>query len=208
MKNITLGLISSDPSFCELITEQVKKENIVILTYASAQKIPRSSSTLFNGFIIDFKSTVGASTEDKELIQELQEYFPYVRINKTAQGVNIFLPGESKSGTEVLDFFINDRCTKFIPKGIRSEARTSIYLNISWRVKGTQSWIRSNTLNASKAGMFIMTIYSLPKNESEVELEIFNEAQKTKTSKSAVVKWSVAWGTSSKHPAGFGVEFT
>jgi len=123
-----------------------------------------SKNSNYSGFIIDVETIMKESPEDRSVLHELIERFPTVYISRLEGKKHV--KGEVRDKNlhdrELFDYFVNDICIHFIPRGIRKKKRQSIYLNVYVDFSSSQinnghkeKRFRTNTLDVTEEGAFI-----------------------------------------------------
>jgi hypothetical protein len=188
---------------------------INFIYYASAadflENVSRESK--YSGFIIDLRTMMKARTEDKDLFHELIDSFPAMRIShsldKTVVKGNI--RDRHLQDQDLFDYFIDDLCRHFIPRGIRTQRRRELFLNVRMEFPGKENdltgngVIKTNTVNVSEEGGFVLGTTPVKKGD-KFQLMITELADSSPIQ--CVVKWVLPWGLSAHHLPGFGARFT
>jgi hypothetical protein len=173
----------------------------------------------FSGIIVDLRTMMKANPGDRDSLHELMEVFPAMRISHSIDKLKVKGTIRDKNFEEenLFDFFFNDLCRNFLPKGIRCTKRYNLFLNVRLDMSqllqpdvtlppvSTDSFIRVNTVNISEDGLFIQTC--IPLKEIETFTIIINELT-DHTAIQCKLKWMLPWGESIHHLPGFGAEFT
>jgi Tfp pilus assembly protein PilZ len=161
----------------------------------------------YNGVMVDFRTKMKASNEEKDLVHDIFEQFPAAQLNfeeKTGQIRSFHYGRASKS--ESLESFIKEECRSFIARPIRASQRKKIHFNVLLPKTGgfTEEVIhRTVTMNVSEGGCFI---YSVDDLLSDVELTmVFKELEDQKPILGEV-RWKAKWGEAMQIP-GIGIKF-
>ena len=161
----------------------------------------------YNGVMVDLKTKMKASNEEKDLVHDIFEQFPVAQLNfdeKTGQIRSLHYGRKGKG--ESLESFIKEECRSFTARPIRSSLRKKIHFNVLLPKTGgiTKEAIhRTVTMNVSKGGCFI---YSVDNLVSDVEvMMVFKEldGQRPILGK---VRWKAKWGEAMQIP-GIGIRF-
>jgi len=139
----------------------------------------------------------------------LIESFPVIRITHTPDRKVIKgnIRDKNIQGKELFDYFVDEACHRFSPRGIRSKKRKNLFLNAQVEIekKNSQKEIfKTNTLNVSEEGLFIIS--TLEVNEGDVFNLIISEFS-DKQPIQCIVKWIQPWGSTAKKLPGFGGAF-
>jgi len=161
----------------------------------------------YNGIIVDIRTKVKASREEKELTNELLDTFPVLQLKldkKTGLVRNYFYGQTRDSGT--LETFINQECRSFKARKIRLSKRQKIHFNIILSKTGSfekKDVILTVTINVSKRGCFI---YSA--DDFDINSKVFFIIKEIGEEKEniAEVIWKMTWGETMQIP-GIGVKF-
>lgn len=115
----------------------------------------------------------------------------------------------------LFNYFFNELCRNFTPKGIRCSKRFPLFLNILLKTselfehgeapEAKATVVRVNTVNVSEGGLFIHT--NLPFKEDQLFTLVINELSDHAPIQ-CKMKWLLPWGESMVHLPGFGAEFT
>jgi Tfp pilus assembly protein PilZ len=160
---------------------------------------------LYNGIIVDLKTILGSSRDEKRLTMDLESSFPMLRIinNVTANRISGIADDLNLEGDEVFDIFVREKCAPFRPRGVRTSHRQLIHLSLKVFRDASQP-VLANTYDVSKAGMFIV---STEKYEMESRVSFTVKEFEDQSPIQAIVKWVLPWGKTSRHLSGFGIEF-
>ncbi len=162
------------------------------------------------GFIVDLRSILKADPNARDSFEDLTKSFPLIRISHTLdkKTVNGNIRDKNFRDKELFDFFINDMCRHFEPRGLRAQKRKKLFLNVyldfSEDASG-EELIKANTADISSIGGFLIS------GREVEEGDLFYMTIKELTDRSPIkckVKWALPWGTANNHLPGFGVTFT
>ena len=154
------------------------------------------------------------SPGDRTLLHELIECFPAIQISRIGDKKQVkgAISDKTLHDRELFDYFIKDLCMHFIPRGIRTQTRRSVFLNIYLDFSSTQSKnvyegkrFRTNTLDVTGEGAFISGAIDVQKGD---KLHLVINELKDQSPIECTVKWVQPWGETILHPTGFGVIFT
>jgi Tfp pilus assembly protein PilZ len=188
-------------------------QNVSIERFISAREFRDSISQKKNytGFIIDLRTLIKTKPDDKSFLYELMASFPVMHIShsldkKTIKG-NI--GNNSYNDRKLFDYFFNDLCPRFSPRGMRISKRKnlflSVYLALSPAACGDE-FIKANTGDISEGGCFIITTQTIPKDNS-FDIYVIPKELKDQRATACTVKWVLPWGEATRHLPGIGVEF-
>ena len=185
-------------------------------SYSSVKEFMASVSkdSRYCGFIIDLLTIMNESPEDRERLHALIQCFPALQISRSddKKQVKGAISDKNLHDRELFDYFVNDLCMHFIPRGIRTQKRRSVFLNISLDFSATQSkdvpegkLFKTNTLDVTGEGAFIAGAIHVQKGD---KLHLIINELKDQSPIRCTVMWVQPWGETILHPAGFGVAFT
>ena len=161
----------------------------------------------YNGVMVDLRTKLKASNEEKELVHDAFEQFPLAQLNfeeKTGQIRSLHYGRAGKS--ESLESFIKEACRSFTARLIRSSRRKMIHFNVllpktaGFNEEGIR---RTVTVNVSKGGCFI---YSVDNLASDVEMMIVFKELEDQKPILGEVRWKAKWGEAMQIP-GIGIKF-
>ena len=161
----------------------------------------------YNGVMVDLRTKMKASNEEKDLVHDVFEQFPVAQLNfdeKTGQ-IRSLHYGRTGKG-ESLESFIKEECRSFIARPIRSSIRKKIHFNVLLSKTGdfaTEGIDRTVTMNVSKGGCFIYSVDDL-QSDAKVMM-VFKELEDQKPILGEV-RWKALWGEAMQIP-GIGVKF-
>lgn len=164
---------------------------------------------VYSGFIIDNRTLITSTMDDKEFFFSLCEGFPVIRISHSPESDNINCVVEGKSmgnlkGRQLLNHFIEESVHKRVPRKVRVNSRKNIFLNtyLCFSEKGAEK--KTNLWDLSERGCFVITTEE--KREGDRVWLTFQEL-KDKTPICSEIKWTMAWGKRTSQLPGFGVSF-
>lgn len=165
-----------------------------------------TTETRYRGFFIDLRTILNAKPKEKDMLYELIESFPTVRISHSLDKKTIKGNIKSRNLTdkELFDHFINEICSGFPARGIRLQKRKDLYLNAYLDFNTNERPARVNTLNVSEEGLFVIS--TRPVEMGEPVKLVINELTDQQPINCNVM-WTLPWGLSSNHLPGFGVRF-
>lgn len=230
-----------DYFFCEVFPEPKEEENKIIIliaennesrslyesyvrtypgisyqSYSSVKEFTASVSkdSRCCGFIIDLRTIMKESPEDRTLLHELIERFPAIQISRIGgkKQVKGAISDKNLHDRELFDYFVKDLCIHFIPRGTRTKKRRSVFLNVYLDFSSTQSKnapegkrFRTNTLDVTGEGAFISGAIDVQKGD---KLHLVINELNDRSPIECMVIWVQPWGETILHPTGFGVIFT
>jgi PilZ domain len=167
------------------------------------------------GIIVDLRTILKESPKDKEILNELIDSFPSIRIARSPdkQGVIGNIRDKNLQDKALFDYFLNDLCQHFLPRGIRTQKRKSLFLNVSldfFKIKDSHAPtnkndpIKANSVDVSEEGSFILGTMDVKKDE---KLQLVITELKDQTPIKCTIKWIMPWGQSHNHLPGFGASF-
>lgn len=201
-------VIANDEDSLELYRSHLKEyKDMTYHYYTSASGFLRavSKDTRYRGFVVDLRTMLKASSGEKDLLNQLIDNFPAIRISHSLDRGTVKgnIKDRHLQDKELFDYFIDDLCRHFIPRGIRTQKRKDMFFNIA--VDFDDEQIQSNTVNLSKEGAFILCNRIVKKGDRFV-LRIKELADQEPIE--CTVKWVLPWGESAQHLPGFGANFS
>lgn len=161
----------------------------------------------YNGVMVDLRTKVKASHDDKDLLQALLEQFPLAQLKfEEATGTVRSLNVGQARGSETMEAFINEECRPFPARPIRASVRKNIHFNALISKNGTPSeegGIQTVTMNVSEGGCFL---YSTDHWEIGSKLSIVFRGMEDQRPITGEVRWQIPWGKTMQIP-GIGVKF-
>jgi Tfp pilus assembly protein PilZ len=173
-----------------------------------------SKDSSYCGFIIDVKTFMKESPEDRKLLNELIERFPAIQISGVSGKKNVkgAISDKNLHDRELFDYFVKDLCYHFIPRGIRKQKRQNVFLNVYLDISSIQSKntpegkrFSTNTLDVTEAGAFILGDIDVKKGD---KLHLVINELNDQSPIECTVMWVQPWGETISQPTGFGVIFT
>jgi hypothetical protein len=185
-------------------------------SYSSVKEFTTSVSKNSNycGFIIDIGTIMKESPEDRTLLHGLIEYFPAIHISRIGNKKHVRgeISDKNFHDKELFDYFVNDLCYHFISRGLRTQKRQSIFLNVyldflSGQRNNTpgEKRFRTNTLDVTDEGAFIAGAIDVQKGD---KFHLVINELKDSIPIECTVMWVQPWGETILRPTGFGVIFT
>jgi len=184
--------------------------------YSSVKEFTNNVSKNINycGFIIDIETIMKESPEDRSLLHGLIERFPTIHISRieSKKHVKGGISDKNLHDKELFDYFVKDLCIHFIPRGIRTQKRQSIFLNVYLDFSSGQrnsapeeKRFRTNTLDITDEGAFIAGAIDVQRGD---KFHLVINELKDHTPIECTVMWVQPWGETILRPPGFGVIFT
>jgi hypothetical protein len=152
------------------------------------------------GIALDIPAIVRASEQGKQLLNNISEIYPIVKLN-WAPGKEIRAVGNRFLSTKEppLESFIL-ACRTFQPRTWRKYERLNKVVNLYWSAeRATRN--RAFTLDVSRGGCFVCTLEP-PAINSIISLDLLTEERTVQ----ARVTWVNKWGEMERAP-GFGCEY-
>ncbi|MGA3175625.1 MAG: PilZ domain-containing protein [Syntrophorhabdales bacterium] len=185
--------------------ESVEAEVDVVASFG--ELLTAMTEKAYQGVLIDLATSIKASREGKEPLQDALEVFPIIQIRWDSDSSSIRTISSGRaSAVGSLAEFITVECKPFAPRMIRSHPRRPLNFNVLLYRKESMegdSLERTVTINASRWGCFLFSAEDRMKG-GKVWLTI-NELE-DKTPIVGVIRWSVKWGLTMVMP-GIGVGF-
>jgi PilZ domain len=206
--NVKVILVCQEGKAKQAYINALKPLGVKLDTVPSLSKLHKMlSKNFYNGVILDLKTKVRASGDEKGLTHEVIEQFPVAQLNfeeKTGK-IRSFHYGQA-SKSETLEAFIIEECRSFAPRPIRSSPRENFHFNILLSKTGNvieKEIDRTVTINISKGGCFIYSVDNL-QNGEKVTM-VFKELEDQRPIL-VEVRWKILWGEAMQIP-GIGVKF-
>jgi hypothetical protein len=167
------------------------------------------NSRSYVGFIVDLRNILKANPGAKEAFYHLIEAFPVIRISHSIDKkiVKGNIRDKNFKDKALFEYFLNQVCRDFAPRGIRAAQRKKIYLNVYMEFPGRGSGkerIKANSTDISELGGFFTSSREVQTGD---ELHLFVKEISDQSPVQCTVKWTLPWGASIKHIPGFGVVF-
>jgi hypothetical protein len=174
-----------------------------ISSFSEIHKLMSENS--YNGVIVDFKTKMKATANEKKLAPDILEQFPFAQLNfEEKAGVNILCYDQMNNNT--LKEFINIKCRSFNARKIRLFARKENHFNIKLSKISdfTEKEIdQTVSINVSQGGCFI---YSIDNWEISTNVFIVIKELYDKRPIPCEVRRHIAWGETMQIP-GIGIKF-
>lgn len=202
-------LTCSDPETMQVYAEKAKSPEIEVDAVSSLSELyDRLLETSYSGILIDVRTKIRASGQEKQLMHTLLEMFPVLDLNfdKTTGEVRSLLSGQARSGKTIEDF-LNKECISFQPRKIRADPRKNFNMNVLLSEDGESyaesTAVRSVTLNISKGGCFI---YST--REWALQSRVWFSIKELSDPRPIIgeLRWQIPWGKFLRIP-GIGIKF-
>jgi len=161
----------------------------------------------YNGVMVDLRTKVKASLNDKELLKDVLEQFPMAQLKfEEATGAVRSLNVGQARDSETVAAFIDKECRPFAPRQIRASIRRDIHFNALILKNGITSeagGIQTVTMNVSQGGCFL---YSTEHWEIGGKVSIILKGLDDQRPITGEVRWQIPWGKAMQVP-GIGVKF-
>jgi hypothetical protein len=209
-KNIAV-IVNNDDNLNFYLSYLKKYLGFRFRVYASAEDLLNESQqrNRYCGVIVDIRTMLKAAPGEKEILNELIDSFPAVRISRSPnkKGVTGNIRDKNLQDHALFDYFLNDLCLHFHPRGVRTKKRKRLFLNVSldfFNPNDSQLPVKANTVDVSEEGSFILGTMEVQKGE-KIQL-VINELD-DQTPIQCTIKWIMPWGQSHNHLPGFGTRF-
>ncbi len=162
----------------------------------------------YSGLLLDIVSSIRASLDDREVIKNLFEVYPSLRLryDPASGDIRTLMTGAGSGQKVTIEQFISTYCASFPARGLRLHKRKDIHCNVLYSSYGDmpdEECSRSVTINLSSGGCFIYASQRIATGTclwlSFVELMDNSPIY-------ARVRWCREWGRSMNIP-GIGLEF-
>ena len=198
----TIVVVAKDKKDVNLICKEINKlePEIRVEVISSLEDLPKREDKKYKGFLIDFRTMFGCSTNHKIMTSLVEELFPVAkfRVNKD-DSIGMICSSLSSD----LDSFLKGQVKSFGARRVRRHERIIEHLPVKYFLDGGSSWKETITHNVSVSGLFIISSENLkPGQELTIQLVQTNEVKK------AIVRWTQSYPNSNpKTPPGSGIEF-
>ncbi|MCP4220577.1 MAG: PilZ domain-containing protein [bacterium] len=206
--NKQIILFSVNPESQKLYDDfLIRYPGITVHRFSKASQFKNTigMNSRYSGFIIDLRTMMRANADDKDFFNELIDSFPAIRISHSIDRKDVKgnIRNKNLTNKELFDFFLDDLCHYFEPRGIRTGNRKRTYLNVElFLSESGNKPLRANTVDISENGCFIATPATITKNDTiKIVIKEFNDPRPIL----CTAKWLIAWGESSRHLPGVGV---
>lgn len=206
---IKLLLYVHEPTIATIYLERFRLVDVEFeLVHCFKAFYGRGVADCYSGVLLDIVSSIRAPSFDREVIKDLLEVYPALRLRwDPASGeIRTLMIGAGSGQRITLPFFIRNYCQQFIPRGLRFGSRKQIYCNVLWSVAETpmpETFERSVTFDLSMGGCFLFTVQPLAKKTAIwLQLVEMKEVEPIR----GTVEWCREWGKTMQVP-GVGVRF-
>lgn len=198
----TIVVVAKDKKDVNLICKAINKlePEMTVEVISSLEDLPKREDKKYKGFLIDFRTMFGCSTNHKIMTSLVEELFPVAkfRVNKD-DSIGMICSSLSSD----LNSFLKGQVKSFGARRVRRHERVVEHLPVKYSLDGGSSWQETITLNASISGLFIIGSDTLVPGQ-----EILVQLSQSIEQKKAVVRWvNFKPNLNPKVPPGFGVEF-
>ena len=203
-----IALVANQKEDVEIYLKHLDKPGVTLKVVSSFKQLEKLlSSDPCNGIIVDLKTKLGAPRDEKELVYELLDHYPVLQSRIIPGSRKMQALPFGKAARDIsLEAFLSGECPGFDARTIRAGIRRRIHFNILLSRTGSftmDDLERTVTMNASKAGCFIITTAEWNRHSS-VAFIIRDLAVKTPVV--GEIRWRVPWGRKLKMP-GIGIRF-
>lgn len=202
---VIIGVICNNESICQMISTALEKQGASTYHYRTFKELIENRSVArFHGFVVEMKTILKSSAEEKSIFNDLDSYFPLMRINTANGKISATMSHGSFEGEEAFVKFVDLECKPAPAKGLRLHPRQKSFVPVYWTAAEVpeSNWRKGTTYNLSKNGMFLI--------DNEVQLEIGTTIKvRIPLRESPVeskIRWQLSWGKTSQHPPGYGLE--
>lgn len=201
--------------------EENEREFYEDLLSGYSDLIPESFSTIpqfkvectgkdYSGIVVDNRTLIRSTMEDRDFFSQLCEGFPVMRISRSSDRTSISCLVEGKQlvdlkGRQLLDHFINRECREVIAHQVRISQRKKVFFNTYLQTSGSDEPLRTNLWDISEGGCFVITTDNQRKEGEEVTITIHDLNDKTPIQ--GEIKWLKSWGSDAHKLPGYGLEF-
>ncbi len=188
-------------------------DDVITEIYESFEKFRENSDEKqYSGIIVDLHTIIISSYREKEFFYSLSKGIPILTIDSGEEDfkMGFYLKGkyiiDKPQATNLIDYFIYEICAKNAPRKIRRYSRKEIYLNVILSTNNGGEKKRTNLLNLSEGGCFIIAPNSKEEYKSKNIEFIINDLE-DKTPIIGEIKWVIRWGEIFSKLPGYAVEF-
>jgi hypothetical protein len=146
-------------SYCDKTRESIVSNLQQLHTNAVACSLFSEAENLalqhnYHGILVDLPSIIRAKGDEKTIAYTLTNFYPTLKVRNNGNSlVPMCMPGEEKQSSSLTDF-IQNTCTSFNARKLRSNRRRETHLSTVRQLPGAEE--RHFTLNISWGGAFIM----------------------------------------------------
>lgn len=203
-----IALVADQQEDIDVYRKQLDRPGVSLEVVPSFDDLERYlSANPTNGIVVDLKTKLGVSKEQKALAYSLLNHYPVLqsRILPGSKTVQTMPFGKARRDLS-LEAFLSGSGPGLDARTIRAGKRRSIHFNILLSRTGSFSLDdleRTVTVNASRKGCFILSSAEWS-NRTSTAFIIRDLAVKTPVV--AEIRWCVPWGREMRLP-GIGVRF-
>lgn len=212
-KDLKLAVIALEESDRRFYHEMLaERSNVASDIYPTLDYFKnRCNEKEYSGIIVDNRTLIRSSMDDREFFSLLCEGFPVMRIsvNPDRVSVSCLIEGKQlveKKGKILLDYFLGTECKKSEAHRVRLDNRRNIFLNAVVHASESGEPLKTNLWDISAHGCFVLTTNSRKKKGEKILLSI-NDLQ-DKTPVVGEIMWGQFWGTDFSKLPGYGLSFT
>ena len=164
----------------------------------------------YSGFLVDNRTLVSSPFKDKEFYSQICKVFPVLRVGFGFSEEYITFIREKEThlhlkGRQVLEYFVNSDLQQNCQHQVRLDMRKNIHFNTHLFLPEQTKGIKTNLLDISENGCFVLTCCDDKQSGDQLELKI-NELDDPSPI-TCEIKWQKDWGLDLDHLPGVGVTF-
>ena len=164
---------------------------------------------LYSGFVVDLRTLISSTTPEKEFFASFPQAFPVLQASPGSDSQrNRLIPAGGKlgnlSGKDILEHFVRTCAENFTPRRVRIDPRRTVYLNVNLQFAMDENAFRTNLLDISRGGCFVICPDSRSEGDS---LWLTIKELRGGSPIKATIRWQKAWGGQPDHLPGFGISF-
>ena len=205
--NIKIVLVAQEGNAQRAYLAELESMGVQVDEISSFREIHKlMSENSYNGVIVDFRTKMKVTGNEKELALDILEQFPFAQVNFEEETGIINLLCYDQTNNRTLKEFVDIKCGSFNARPIRLFARKDNHFNIKLSNVSDFSekeLYRTVTINVSQGGCFI---YSIDNWEIRTNVFIVIKELYDKRPILCEVRRKVAWGESMQIP-GIGIKF-
>ncbi|WP_316347034.1 PilZ domain-containing protein [Desulfuromonas acetoxidans] len=168
---LKLLLYTHDPEVQQHYLKALPEEGAMAVVVSDFKEFFKESNTIpCSGVLLDVVSSIRASQFDREVIQELLEVYPSLRLRlDPATGeIRTLMTGAGPGQNISIRKFVETYCSNFPPRCLRMCQRKPIHCNVIYSFHdqlASEVVQRSVTMDMSIGGCFLMTTEALEVGE-------------------------------------------
>ncbi|MCD6527369.1 MAG: PilZ domain-containing protein [Desulfuromonas sp.] len=206
---LKLLLYAHDQELQKRYLQALPDQGVMCAVVSSFEEFFKQSTTIpCSGVLIDIVSSIRATPFDREVIKELLEVYPSLRLrwDPATGDIRTLMTGAGPGQNISIKSFISTYCAPFVPRCLRMRQRRHIHCNVLYSLHDQMSEEVSQktvTMDLSEGGCFLFMSQNIAVGE---RLWVRFLELMDKTPILVEVRWCQEWGKSMNVP-GVGVRF-